>query len=377
MEEYSDRFQDGELPEACLTDVLRARMPLATGLQCVAVITRLLQPGGVLLVDESAVQAATVKAEEADKARARKGASLAAVTSLAAAPEAAPIVVDASKAIKITLMKLVNKYAERDPTHFRQHTCTLKLQWRGMSAYAEVEVHYVEIMKVGISNNSSAYEHYNFFREKLKGTVPEGELDELLEEKLIFLVDATGIPVLLSLLVLIFTSGGEDLTKLPSNRIELYEIGIDSAVSKRLLPGNRTSTDLLIHDWLRLFNLDRSALTQTVDVVGPAGGDAAEIKAMRVQMSTMLTMLESLVRSSRNTRLNERSSNSMPTPSRLPAPSPGVSDSSILGWMADSMSSGVDASTARRDLIMGRRSSVGSARAPSEYRQKQLEDTSA
>ena len=86
-------------------------MPLATGMQCIAVITRLLQPGGVLLVDESAVQAATVKAEEADKARARKGASLAAVTALAAAPEAAPIVVDAAKAVKITLMKLVNKYA--------------------------------------------------------------------------------------------------------------------------------------------------------------------------------------------------------------------------------------------------------------------------
>jgi hypothetical protein len=263
MEEYSDRFQDGELPEACLTDVLRARMPLATGLQCIAVITRLLQPGGVLLVDESAVQAATVKAEEADKARARKGASLAAVTSLAAAPEAAPIVVDASKAIKITLMKLVNKYAERDPTHFRQHTCTLKLQWRGMSAYAEVEVHYVEIMKVGISNNSSAYEHYNFFREKLKGTVPEGELDELLEEKLIFLVDATGIPVLLSLLVLIFTSGGEDLTKLPSNRIELYELGIESAIKKRLQRGQAAKgdvnpSDMLIRHWIRLFNLDRS-----------------------------------------------------------------------------------------------------------------------
>ena len=86
------------------------------------------------------------------------------------------------------------------------------------------------------------------------------ELDLLLEEKLVFLVDATGIPVLLSLLVLIFTSGGEDLTKLPSNRIELYEIGIESAVSKRLRPGGRTSTDLLIHDWLRLFNLDRSAM---------------------------------------------------------------------------------------------------------------------
>ena len=52
--------------------------------------------------------------------------------------------------------------------------------------------------------------------------VPESELDHLLEEKLLFLEDATGVPVLLSLLVLIFTAGGEDLTKLPSNRIELY-----------------------------------------------------------------------------------------------------------------------------------------------------------
>ena len=100
----------------------------------------------------------------------------------------------------------------------------------------------------------------------------------LLEEKLVFLVDAVGIPVLLSLLVLIFTSGGEDLNKLPSNRIELYEIGIESAVSKRLLPGGRTSTDMLIHDWLRLFNLDRSAMVAAVDVKPGVEGAGAEKK---------------------------------------------------------------------------------------------------
>ena len=98
--------------------------------------------------------------------------------------------------------------------------------------------------------------------------VPENELDSLLEEKLIFLVDATGIPVLLSLLVLIFTSGGEDLTKLPSNRIELYELGIESAISKRLLKGGNQpealqSTDYLVHEWMRLFNLDRGAMMNT------------------------------------------------------------------------------------------------------------------
>ena len=91
--------------------------------------------------------------------------------------------------------------------------------------------------------------------------VPEEELDALLESKLVFLVDATGIPVLLSLLVLIFTSGGEDLTKLPSNRIELYELGIESAINKRLQRGQPQKGDSgpqiydqLVRHWMRLFN---------------------------------------------------------------------------------------------------------------------------
>ena len=74
--------------------------------------------------------------------------------------------------------------------------------------------------------------------------------------------------MLLSLLVLIFTSGGEDLTKLPSNRIELYELGINSAINKRLLPRNMTSTDSLVHEWLRLFNLDRSAMSAAITAGG-------------------------------------------------------------------------------------------------------------
>ena len=95
-----------------------------------------------------------------------------------------------------------------------------------------MQVYFFEILRVGQETNP--VDHYNFFRNRLKGNVPDSELDSLLEEKLVFLVDATGIPVLLSLLVLIFTSGGEDLTKLPSNRIELYELGIESAMQKRL-----------------------------------------------------------------------------------------------------------------------------------------------
>jgi predicted NACHT family NTPase len=163
---------------------------------------------------------------------------------------------------EVMLMHLLNRFEELDPTHFREARCGLKITWKGVFVYCELEIHFCDILLVG--NQTDPKQHYNFFRRRLAGTVPESELDHLLEEKLLFLVDATGVPVLLSLLVLIFTAGGEDLTKLPSNRIELYELGIDSAISRRLLPGNRTNTDALIHDWLRLFNLDRSAMSATL-----------------------------------------------------------------------------------------------------------------
>ena len=68
------------------------------------------------------------------------------------------------------------------------------------------------------------------------------ELDSLLEPALIFLVDATGIPVLLSLLVLIFTSGGEDLSQLPKSQFELYQMGIVAAMDKRLLVASQEGT---------------------------------------------------------------------------------------------------------------------------------------
>jgi hypothetical protein len=42
------------------------------------------------------------------------------------------------------------------------------------------------------------------------------------------------VPVLLSMLVLIFASGGEDLTKLPANRLQLYTMATECAVRRRL-----------------------------------------------------------------------------------------------------------------------------------------------
>ena len=60
------------------------------------------------------------------------------------------------------------------------------------------------------------------------------ELQEMLQNVLLFLVEASGEPVLLSMLVLIFSDGDEDLTRLPVSRLELYECALKVAIQRRL-----------------------------------------------------------------------------------------------------------------------------------------------
>ena len=146
-----------------------------------------------------------------------------------------------------------------------------------------------EIYTLATSGKTDASEHYNFFRRQMEGKVAAEEIDGLLEPALIFLVDASGVPVLLSLLVLIFTSGGEDLSQLPTNQFALYELGIQHAIDKRFYTaytsvlgggqdganaGNKLAYDdalatrTLVQMWQQLFALDR---TKAIMVM--AGGE--------------------------------------------------------------------------------------------------------
>ena len=269
IDEYGTRFSDGEMPEACVSDVLRARCPCKTGTQVLQLVT-LFTDGAKVAVEEidqvGIIKDGTLDGGEPDKDD-DGNPKPKPVRKKVFDPETGE---EVHECIEITMVQLINRFADLDPTHFRHAVCILKLTFRMLSIFVEVEVHYEDVMRIALDPNNQAYGHYNFFRMRLAGTVPEEELDTLLEEKLVFLVDATGIPVLLSLLVLIFTSGGEDLTKLPSNRIELYELGIESAISKRLQrrgadgEAQQEGTDMLIHDWARLFNLDRGQSSQTV-----------------------------------------------------------------------------------------------------------------
>ena len=283
-DEYRNRFDDGVLPEACVTDVVRARVRCQSGGHAHALIRRFVQQ--TLQVDMATAEVfpppecsdeeedARLAAEEAaaleagqaakGKSRSQKPAAMGKVAQAAEPTRFGPLE-ERKTLVTVETFDLANKFHDLDPTHFRHATLILKITYQNRSLFCEVEVHLEKIARIGFDPINQAYEHYNFFRRRLAGSVPEERLNALLEEKLVFLVDATGVPVLLSLLVLIFTSGGEDLTKLPSNRIELYELGIESAITKRLQTKKSTSSeaeasDLIIRRWMMLFNLDRSQM---------------------------------------------------------------------------------------------------------------------
>ena len=70
-------------------------------------------------------------------------------------------------------------------------------------------------------------------------TARHESINATLERVLLFLIEAAGVPVLLSLLVLVFTTtsgaGDEDLDSLPQSAYELYSMATQSAVIQRML----------------------------------------------------------------------------------------------------------------------------------------------
>jgi hypothetical protein len=87
------------------------------------------------------------------------------------------------------------------------------------------------------------HEHYAFFWSRSDRidnyTAAQYAFDRELERVLVFLVEAIGVPVLLSLLLLTYSNMSGDvisLERLPENRLELYKHGITSGIANGCLP---------------------------------------------------------------------------------------------------------------------------------------------
>lgn len=208
---------------------------------------------------------------------------------------------DDGTSASITMVSLLNRYIDLDAVHFRYAICMMKLVSGSTVRDVKIEVHLTDVLKANLDmsaeseSGETGEDHYNFFKEQLVGKVPKGrttamtseEVDNMLEPALVFLVDASGVPVLLSLLVLIFSSGGNDLSDLPTNQYKLYTMGIHHAINKRLLSiyqpyvlkpedgskieyNDKQATATVVAIWQQLFALNAANSERVIQEVASA-----------------------------------------------------------------------------------------------------------
>jgi hypothetical protein len=134
------------------------------------------------------------------------------------------------KVAKLELLRSKSKFRELDPTHFRNILNNLALTYDGRRTFVELQVQHRDILN--FNDDSHAHDHYNYFRTLLANNYSVN-LDLMLERTLSFLSEAAGIPVLLSMLVVLFADGTVDVDRLPTNRAELYGNSLETILKQR------------------------------------------------------------------------------------------------------------------------------------------------
>jgi len=117
------------------------------------------------------------------------------------------------------LLRCKNFFAhggKKDPTRFRRMNLNVILQYDQRTVIAELQLHHRAISHHNAT--SHAHDHYDFWRSNMASSYEE-DMDAMLERTISFLDEVRGVPVLLSMLVLIFKNRQEGSTALlPRNR---------------------------------------------------------------------------------------------------------------------------------------------------------------
>mmetsp|Transcript_2992 Transcript_2992/g.8957 ORF Transcript_2992/g.8957 Transcript_2992/m.8957 type:complete len:1166 (+) Transcript_2992:1503-5000(+) len=189
LHDFDDWDDDRVIPETCVIDMIRGSVLCSDGMAMLAFLTAL-----------------------------RQGFELA---------------IDGKKA-RLSLLRCKNKFADggkHEPTRFRNILTNIILDYDGRRAFTELQIHHRAIRE----HNDASHAHgpYEFFRSLLARAYEKG-LDEMLERAILFLTEVRGVPVLLSMLVLIFRSREEDSVEaLPASRYELYEMATRLAIREQ------------------------------------------------------------------------------------------------------------------------------------------------
>ena len=183
--DFDDFADDTVIPEACVIDVLRGRAVCSSGALMLLLQQELLRGFEVTLDGRTA---------------------------------------------RLELLRAKSKFAEVDPTHFRNILNNLSLTFGDRKAFAELQVQQTDVL--AYNDQAHAHDHYNYFRSLLADKYAS-DLDAMLERVLLFLDEVAGVPVLLSMLVLIFEDGSTQADSLPTSRFELYEYATQHVLRRR------------------------------------------------------------------------------------------------------------------------------------------------
>ncbi len=191
IDDYRGRFADGVIPEACVVDVVRCRIVCSTA-HGMLMVQRLLDGFKVMFEGSPAT---------------------------------------------LSLIRAKNKFAQLDPTHFRNILNNLQLSWRGINLFVEMQVHHREILSY--NDLAHAHDHYNFFRAHLQDqydTELDSALDFMLERRMQVFEIITTVPVLLSMLIVVLAAyqRGECYAALPCDLHELYTMAVRAVLQRRV-----------------------------------------------------------------------------------------------------------------------------------------------
>ena len=153
--------------------------------------------------------------------------------------EGVEIVMD-SEMLTLTMLSVRNTFNkdEMHPAHYRNAACHMLLTSSLGSIAVLVDIEHETLL--AHYKHSDYSQHYEFFVDRDLSSTSAAAFDQRFELLLVFLVEAIGVPVLLSLLLLSYASMSSskdvlDLNELPDGRLQLYKMGILSGIRKRML----------------------------------------------------------------------------------------------------------------------------------------------
>lgn len=205
VDEYADAFDDGVLPEACVHDVMRATIIAPSAAVLIGILMDYAKDGGYY----------AFTTEEGDRER------------LLAHYE---------------LIRCKNTFHSVDPNHFRTLKFTMRMslgKTEHSMRYAFVEIQVMHKQMLEYHERAQAHVHYSFFKRILgSGGMSVATLDRMLERMLVFLEGVRSVPVLLSMLVLIFQyrENAASNEAMPTSLFEMYRLVLRKATNENQTP---------------------------------------------------------------------------------------------------------------------------------------------